>query len=618
MSNAATTNEFLSRQVQEYEDEKKEIARLNASQQQMHVPKTSIERKHKVILFGHIYRGDSEIEEQLYSFTHQRVDGVVTEGWIPAGFVSRVPLDASQSIELSVRKGNGGPEFMVKFGKNQDILGDWNISADAMWTEVLTTMERKALINDDILDYLDCDPFVLFGIDDPITQKALKKLERYPALLCRGAKPDKAEWFEYLGCPENDKEIEWVVQAFAETELPTPWTCYKGTGSIVCYIKQDTGHITWKHPFYDYFTQLRDFCYKAPTEEEIWKVRVHRLLWCYEAACSSTSEEHDPLVSPEYVEHLADIFGYSLKEDPYLCRTIKAYLKSFAKSYRATEDIEMADIKRCAAVLSDDCEKDRECHESWQSTLHEETRFQLQNLAGGSINCIECNTVALSFCLECKDYLCLACFDKLHQRGARRFHAPFRLIPCALCQTMPAKLHCTFTDKSLCHECYAMRHIKVLPPDAKENPARRINYKEQYDRYAQMAQEKQKHSGPTRPNTGLSSHSDNSATSYESVIGAEWHPFYDARGVKYHYNFKTCERMRQCPQPSDDASEAASEAGDHLALMEATGLPFELDATNRAKKKPSHLTLGLSPPREIREPFRVRIPHIAEEGDFNS
>merc|ERR1719388_336543 len=102
-------------------------------------------------------------------------------------------------------------------------------------------------------------------------------------------------------------------------------------------------------------------------------------------------------------------------------------------------------------------------------------------------------------CLECKDYLCLQCYDKLHQRGARRFHAPFRLIPCALCLTMPAKLHCTFTDKSLCHECYAMRHIKMLPPDAKENPARRINYKDQYDRYATMAQEKQ-----IRPDTAIS------------------------------------------------------------------------------------------------------------------
>lgn len=47
-----------------------------------------------------------------------------------------------------------------------------------------------------------------------------------------------------------------------------------------------------------------------------------------------------------------------------------------------------------------------------------------------------------------------------------------------------AKIHCTFTDKSLCHKCYAMKHIKMLPRDGKENQPRRINYVEQYNRTA--------------------------------------------------------------------------------------------------------------------------------------
>ena len=25
------------------------------------------------------------------------------------------------------------------------------------------------------------------------------------------------------------------------------------------------------------------------------------------------------------------------------------------------------------------------------------------------------------------------------------------------------RIHCTFTDKSLCHKCYALSHIKMLP-----------------------------------------------------------------------------------------------------------------------------------------------------------
>ena len=45
----------------------------------------------------------------------------------------------------------------------------------------------------------------------------------------------------------------WVVQSFAEVELPAPWTSYKGIGSIVCFLNHHTNKTTWKHPFYDYF-----------------------------------------------------------------------------------------------------------------------------------------------------------------------------------------------------------------------------------------------------------------------------------------------------------------------------------------------------------------------------
>ncbi len=58
-----------------------------------HVPKTDIEKRHKIILFGRIYRGVDADEEKLYSFTHQRADGVVSEGYIPVGFLSMLPVE---------------------------------------------------------------------------------------------------------------------------------------------------------------------------------------------------------------------------------------------------------------------------------------------------------------------------------------------------------------------------------------------------------------------------------------------------------------------------------------------------------------------------------------------
>eukprot|EP00438_Fugacium_kawagutii_P012994 Skav204137 [mRNA] locus=scaffold4340:64785:77175:+ [translate_table: standard] len=140
------------------------------------------------------------------------------------------------------------------------------------------------------LEYLDADPFVLFGIDDALTQqatwrrpvrwgrrlwgarldrwwKALVKLDKFPALMCETV-PTLEEWAYYLRIdPKNDPSMLWLVRAMMETELPKPWTCYKGIGSIVCYLRSDTGQVTWKHPFYDYFRQLRDFCRQASREE---------------------------------------------------------------------------------------------------------------------------------------------------------------------------------------------------------------------------------------------------------------------------------------------------------------------------------------------------------------
>ena len=58
-----------------------------------HIPKTDIEKRHKIILFGRIYKGCDEVVEKLYTFTHQRADGVITEGYIAVGFLSMLPVE---------------------------------------------------------------------------------------------------------------------------------------------------------------------------------------------------------------------------------------------------------------------------------------------------------------------------------------------------------------------------------------------------------------------------------------------------------------------------------------------------------------------------------------------
>merc|ERR1719436_1843799 len=190
--------------------------------------------------------------------------------------------------------------------------------------------------------------------------------------------------------------------------------------------------------------------------------------------------------------------------------------------------------------------------------VKEDVQFDLNFLANGELQCVNCGTIALCFCLECKDYLCLSCYDNLHCKGSRLHHAPFRLVPCGLCVSKPAKLHCTFTDKSLCHKCYAMDHIRNLPPDGKENQPRRIDYLQQYERYAEFARERNERNRKdgTVPELDLGGVGEES---YEAVLSTDWHPFYDARGVKFYHNFVTGERMRQSPRHVPNTADPGAE-----------------------------------------------------------
>lgn len=563
-----------------------------------HQPKADFNTRHKVIKFGQIFKSPigSRDEEKAYWCRHQRcADLKISEFVVPIGFESKMILEEGQPIYLETKAGEKpppdpeqeryekpgredkswmGPRYKVRWKKDEVIgagSGDgWNSNLDELWTAVLTYFELKKILSDTMLDYLDADPFVLFGIDDQITQQALRKLENRPALMCAGpGAPTFEEWREYLRIDPNDPRDTnnmWLVQALMETELPKPWTCYKGVGSIVCYIRSDVGAVTWKHPFYEYFRQLRDFCRQA-SALEVMQVRVNRLLWSYEATRVETEHYQEPLVSPEYVEKLARIFGHDVAEKGCLVRNLKAQLKVFAKSYRERQDIDINDVDACAKTLDKDGEKYDLMRDEWEGPQSDVT-FLLAELTNGKINCVNCEKVALSFCLECKDYLCLSCYDTLHRNGARRDHAPFRLVPCKTCNIMPAKLHCTFTDKSLCHECYAMKHIKLLPPDGKENQPRQINYKNQYVRYATYAKERQQQALKDQQQRQLAASKSGLAImnlpgapeeeSYESVLSTDWHPFYDSRGVKYYHNFSTGERMRQSPRRVPNTNDAGA------------------------------------------------------------
>jgi len=530
-----------------------------------HIPKTEIITKHKVIRFGTTRKAPTEDEAKLFSYLHQRADLKVSRGNIPVGFYACMFLDEGQPLFLETRFGGYedglavGPQFQISWKAEKEVIppldslsDGWYKDLDDLWTLVLSYFEKRAILSEETLEYLDADPYVLFGIDDPLTQQALVKLEKFPALMCETV-PSLEDWAYYLRIDPKDGSMLWLVRAMMETELPKPWTCYKGIGSIVCYLRSDTGQVTWKHPFYDYFRQLRDFCRQA-SSQEVMQVRCNRLLWSYEATRIEAEHDHDPLISPSYVARMADIFGFDVKTQGCVVRNCKAQLKAFAKAYRSKQDIDVALIDACHEMLQRDMAKYSEMVTHWSSEVKDDVKFDLNKLAAGEMFCVNCKIVALSFCLECKDYLCLKCYAELHGKGSRKDHAPFCLVPCALCVQLPAKIHCTFTDKSLCHKCYALSHIKMLPLDGKENQPRRINYVEQYNRYAEFAKARVKKIAVQPEDIPAL---DDAA--YESVLSTDWHPFYDARGVKYYHNFATGERMRQSPRRVPAMEDAGAE-----------------------------------------------------------
>ncbi|CAD7954433.1 unnamed protein product [Amoebophrya sp. A25] len=525
-----------------------------------HVPKMDIDKRHKIILFGRIYKGVDADEERLYSFTHQRADGVITEGYIPVGFLSMLPVE-DEHLFFAVRKTPMGPEFQVAHKTEKNVVCDWDLNPDAMWGNVVTNFDRRDLFSEKTMNYLDADPFVLFGVDDLITQKALRKLDKFPVLLSRGVKPDSDEWFAYLELdPLADEPLGWIVQSLAEMELPAPWTSYKGVGSIVCFLNHQTGRSTWKHPFYDYFAQLKHFATTA-SPEHVKQCRLNRLIWSYETQ-GPTGSLQEPLVSPEYIENLAEIMGYDLAAEPYIVRDLKTYIKIFGHSYRTNEEVAIEDVfaleeavrlNRSRTDLIQDTWKglrDLPTKETYKTAkrLYDEENEIIRKLASGEVMCVECDSVALSYCTMFEDYMCLACFARLHQKGHRKDAKAYKLEVCTMCKSKAAKLQCGYTGRLFCLECFAMKHIKALPPHAKEIAPTKIHYQK-------MAPPK----APTEEEQDEGSSDEESEVDSElGVLGAQWAPFFDAKGIQFYYNFATGERMRRSPRASSGDSEAST------------------------------------------------------------
>jgi hypothetical protein len=590
--------------------------------------KGNTKHEHRVVRFGSIYYGYTYEEGETYQFTHQRLDGMVTRGYIPVDYLAAIQVDGASDLYFRTKQGEAGPEYQFAWQSAKNVVGDWSSDLDALWAKVLMFMEKKGLASEEALDYLDADPYVIFGIDDPVTQKALYELQSHDVLVCEGATPSLAEWFSYLNAdPEVDSGMSWVVEAFAEAELPPPWISYKGWGSIVCFrntaVNMDSAAATpgagatWKHPLYDYFLNLLEYCREANIEE-VRRLRVHRLLWNFYTYVANTDAESDPLISPSHVRMLGAIFEYKdLAAQSWQVRPLKASLKYFATEYGRKREIHREDILYVTETLKLEDEKHDVMTRTWRETL-QGLNFSLDDLVDGKLTCAETGEVALIFCFECKEPFCFPGYDKLHQKGRRADHVHFRTRPCncyvdevtgsqldvatrkKLCGgkegpcRMPAKLECKYTNTDLCTVCFAMIHVKKLPPEAREVKPQKIDYAKQLqDTLAQITYGKPPEGSrpgtrevSSRPGTQDSTTSGIGtlgADEIARVLGSDWHQFYDRTGICFYYNFLTDESYRTPPQATQDELAKAA----------------EIEAMFSKPPPP------IQPPREIRPPYRT-------------
>merc|ERR1712194_492533 len=295
----------------------------------------------------------------------------------------------------------------------------------------------------------------------------------------------------------------------------------------------------WKHPFYDYFSQLLEHCRRASEEEHI-KLRLNRLLWTYEAESQHDISLQQPLVSPLYVQQLAEMLKITLAEEPFLVRTLKTFLKAFSQQYRLEEEIDPQEVQWCLEIV----ENERLKSAVSQNMAGEDDPGELVNPAAhAQLYCIECQVIATCYCPDCEDCFCEACFERLHSKGNRAKHEPNHLIPCCLCRAFPAKLQCTYTFGNYCHECYARKHVKTLPKFLDLKPLR-IDYTTKRNTSATAVPDRIWALGEINPEFEAQEGFSKRAP-VQSTLGQDWHAFYDLRGVKYFYNFSSGESMRR-------------------------------------------------------------------------
>lgn len=258
-----------------------------------------------------------------------------------------------------------------------------------------------------------------------------------------------------------------------------------------------------------------------------------------------TTELCAPLVSPWTVRAIAEVLSVDLAREPYQVTNMKTFLKTFLLQYRLDMRLDPDEVESCLEMIEQERIKHRleASHGSPCEDVNNEKYLQ--------VFCVECGKIASRYCTVCKDCFCDECSGRIHARGSRSQHHINEFLPCNLCETNPSRLQCSYTFRTFCNGCYTKKHSKTLPTHILDLRPLRIDYTLGYNTLTPGSLSEQLISELREPRASTLPTRNPQA---KTTLGPDWHPFIDASGVLYYYNFKTRESMRRMPA-TDHAAE---------------------------------------------------------------
>ncbi len=255
-------------------------------------------------------------------------------------------------------------------------------------------------------------------------------------------------------------------------------------------------------------------------------------------------ERSQPVVSPSSVRRMSEILNVDLSEEPYQVTNIKTFLKTFMMQIRIDGRIAPDEVESCFHMIEDERLKRK-------LTLADLEKIDVSCDKSAQIYCSECGRHATHFCVNCSDAFCSDCGPRMHSKGQRASHHINKLLPCQFCRNLPARFLCTYSFRVYCTGCMSRQTKPGLPAEILRLTPLRINYTSCHTSKDAPALLGELLSMSPR-------FSDREKTEDSSLDLRNWHPFIDASGAPYYYNFKTQESMRRISKPPESVKESAA------------------------------------------------------------